>query len=182
MSMLFTSDYHLDHHNIMKHCNRPFNTVDAMNDTIIRNVTGALRKGDKLYFLGDLSMKKKETAMDLLDTLHAMGVITHIIRGNHDGCWEDKILLKYVKSVSLYKSIRIEEQEIFLCHYPMITWNKSHYGSWLLYGHHHSDIIDKQFPDGKMMNVSVDQNKFMPVSFQQVQAFMTTRSMNWDEV
>ena len=33
----FTADTHFDHANIIRFCNRPFATVDEMNDTLIAN-------------------------------------------------------------------------------------------------------------------------------------------------
>ena len=73
----------------------------------------------------------------------------------------------------------VEDNYITLCHYPMISWNKSHYNSWLLYGHVHNNEIPLK---GKMMNVGVDVNNFYPVSFTQVKEYMNKQPNNYNYI
>jgi calcineurin-like phosphoesterase family protein len=77
-----------------------------------------------------------------------------------------------------YLDIEIENKKVTLCHYPMKTWNCSHWGSWHLYGHHHH----KTDFGGKTMNVSLDANDMMPVSWEEVKEFMKNREDNWDMI
>ena len=46
----------------------------------------------------------------------------------------------------------------------MRVWNKSHYGSWELYGHSHGTLE----PIGKQLDVGVDTNNFYPYSFEDI--------------
>ena len=35
--IFYTSDLHFSHSNIIQYCNRPFDSVEQMNDTLINN-------------------------------------------------------------------------------------------------------------------------------------------------
>jgi len=53
---------------------------------------------------------------------------------------------------------------VVLCHYAMRTWDRSHYGSYHLYGHSHGKLERH----GWSMDVGVDCFDFYPVSLRQV--------------
>jgi len=176
--LYFTSDFHLGHANIIKFCNRPFSSVEEMDKVITDNFLTTVKSGDKVYFLGDLSMRR-EIALDFL-TKVPKNIEFHFILGNHDSKFPATELQKYCRSVSQYKNIQEQGKSIFLCHYPMYTWPSSHYGSWMCFGHHHWDTRNIFY--GKMMNVSADANNFKLVSFDEVVSFMKTRENNWDYI
>ena len=44
-----TSDSHFSHVNIIKYCNRPFDNVETMNETIIKNWNNAVSKDDLVF-------------------------------------------------------------------------------------------------------------------------------------
>ena len=52
----------------------------------------------------------------------------------------------------------------------MRVWNKSHYGSWNLYGHSHGSLPDD--PHARAIDVGVDCHNFAPVSFDEVKVIM----------
>ena len=43
----FTADTHFDHANIIRFCNRPFATVEEMNETLITNWNRKVHANDK---------------------------------------------------------------------------------------------------------------------------------------
>lgn len=49
--MFFTSDLHLGHRNIIRLCNRPFATIEEMDEALIRNWNAKVTNGDTIYIL-----------------------------------------------------------------------------------------------------------------------------------
>ena len=52
----WTSDLHLSHANIIDFCNRPYDSVDEMNEDIIRIWNETVSNDDEVWVLGDLAM------------------------------------------------------------------------------------------------------------------------------
>ena len=156
----FTSDWHDFHKNIITSCNRPFEDVIEMHKTLIENYNSLVKPGDIVYYLGDLTFKNKKVAES---TLKMMNGKIHFVLGNHDKkCLQ--ILQKYCIEVRELMTITIFKQPIVLCHYAMRSWDRSHYGSWQLYGHSHGKLKPKK----NQYDVGVDSNDFKPISFDQV--------------
>ena len=58
MTTFFTGDQHFDHANIIRFCNRPFTSVEEMNETIIENWNSIVSNKDDVYCLGDFAFSK----------------------------------------------------------------------------------------------------------------------------
>jgi calcineurin-like phosphoesterase family protein len=169
----FTADFHLSHQNIIRYCNRPFENVKQMNETILINLEESLLQGDILYYLGDLTFKEA-VAKDFFKRFNKFEI--HYIIGNHDNSKVLKIAKNYCKSVSNLKDVEIEGISITLCHYAMRVWNKSHFNAWQLFGHSHATLS----PIGKQYDIGVDNNSFKPVSFEQLEIIMAKLPDNID--
>ena len=74
-----------------------------------------------------------------------------------------------------------KNQQIFMSHYPMLTWDGSHRGSWQVYGHIHTEKGKKTSFDDKLVpnqyDVGVDNNDYTPVSWQQLKEIITKRNL-----
>lgn len=81
MSTFYISDTHFNHVNIIKYCNRPFKTVEDMNETIIKRWNMMVNKNDIVYHLGDFALANKETTQELVSRLNGK---IRLVRGNHD--------------------------------------------------------------------------------------------------
>ena len=54
--LYFTSDHHFWHTNIIQYCNRPFVSIEEMNEVLIQNWNDLVLPEDEVYYLGDFSM------------------------------------------------------------------------------------------------------------------------------
>lgn len=52
----FTADLHFKHDNIIKHCNRPFQSVEEMDNQLLDNWNKTVKSNDEIYILGDLTI------------------------------------------------------------------------------------------------------------------------------
>lgn len=177
--IFFTSDLHIDHKNIIKHSNRPFESVEEMNKALIDNWNRVVGQRDTIYVLGDFSFGRPEEAVM---TLRHLSGTKFLIEGNHDkGCVKFKPFRDQFAGVRQLHEINVPDvdahlgqQKIVMCHYAMRVWNKSHYGSWQLYGHSHGSLKDD--PNSLSTDVGVDNTNYSPISYDQVKAIMKTKT------
>jgi len=169
--IFFTSDLHLGHANIIRHCNRPFATVDEMDEVLIDNWNAKVSKGDTVYILGDLMFRNKRPAEEYLSQLNGK---KHLVVGNHDKAWMKKVdLSRWFESVEMMRFFSDGQRKITLCHYPMMSWPFSNHDGWLIYGHIHENTDMDYWPlierSAYMLNAGVDINGFAPVSFEEME-------------
>ena len=187
--LYFTSDPHYGHANIIKFCNRPFNSFQEMNDILINNWNNIIREDDLCFILGDFSMWGKQAWNNILDRLMGRKIL---IMGNHD---KDKnIPIERFEIVTDgFLNIRVKDddkdkdgQRITLCHYPMLSWYQSHRGAWQLFGHWHNKKVREAIENVEVAtyvkeehlymdktrwnqyDVGVDGNNFTPISYLEV--------------
>ncbi|MFH5804052.1 metallophosphoesterase family protein [Alienimonas sp. DA493] len=170
MTVFFTADTHFGHANIVKHCDRPFEDVAAMDEVLIRNWNAVVGPRDVVYHLGDFAFRARRAPREYLARLHGT---VHLIRGNHDA-ETLKDCPDAFASLSDLKEIKVDRQRITLCHYAMRTWNKSHRGAWHLYGHTHGNLPDD--PESLSLDVGVDCHAFAPVPFERVAELMAAKT------
>jgi len=150
----FSSDFHLGRKNILKYDNRPFESIELMNETIISNLESLLKKGDNFYYLGDLSFEKDLSIIeDFLIRLKNTGANIFFIKGNHDYNHIIKLYKKYGTYLGDYAEIKIQNKKIILMHYALRVWNGSHHGSWCLYGHSNDSLETTEW--GKSMDCGI---------------------------
>jgi len=96
-----------------------------------------------------------------------------LVWGNHD----DRLIARLFAEVLDQGLITVEGQPIWLNHYPMRTWHKSHYGSWHLYGHVHGRLVaeDVATPHRLTRDVGVDACGYRPVDFEDIRGYMAPR-------
>ena len=85
--LYFTADLHLGHANIIRHCGRPFASVEDMDRCLIDNWNRRVRPEDTVYILGDLMFACKDPAAYLTQ----LAGQKHLIVGNHDSVWMKRL-------------------------------------------------------------------------------------------
>ena len=168
VNTFFTSDLHFGHKNIIKYCDRPFGNTTEMNEAIVTNWNSVVKPEDIVYILGDISFASVQETTKLLSQLNG---ILYLIRGNHD---TNKYITSYVnffEDIDNLKEVKIiepqsgEKLHFTLCHYPMTAWNKSHRGSFHLYGHVHGTYDAPNLS----MDVGIDTHpEFRPYSLDEI--------------
>lgn len=178
----FTSDWHLYHTNIIKYSHRPFRDYKHMNKMLLQNYFDTVKTGDTVFFLGDFTFGRQSRYDEIVDIVKQItdGINFHVILGNHDHERIVSLFKKYATSVEKLKEIKIGDQSITMCHYPMVSYKRSHRNAWQLYGHHHRSTAD--IVQGKKWNVCVDTTHFKPLSFKELKKIMVNRNSNWDYI
>jgi calcineurin-like phosphoesterase family protein len=182
----FTSDNHFYHVNVIRYCNRPFSSVEHMNEIMVNNWNSVVGPSDIVYHLGDFSMAFRSIE---LYTRRLNGV-KYLVPGNHDFChsFHKKSRTEENRNlwINKYESngwIILPEQTtidlddigtVNLCHLPyQLThsaddkynkWRPNDDGRWLLCGHIHQNWKVKD----NMINVGVDVWDHKPVSIKQI--------------
>jgi calcineurin-like phosphoesterase family protein len=164
----FTADEHYNHNNVIHFMNRPFQNIQAMNDTLIQNNNVIVGKDDFVIHAGDFCWKGNA---DFIRYLHKSLNGNHIfLRGSHDSWMNGSYHEIWEKEIN--------GQHIVVCHYAMRTWGKSHWNSWQLHGHSHGKLP----PQGKQYDVGVDTNSYYPVSFTDLVKIMESKDDNFDKI
>lgn len=174
MTKFFTADWHLGHVNILKFSNRPWKNIDDMNLSIISSHNSLVGVNDQVYFLGDFAMKFQYVEK-YLPYLNGQWFW---ILGNHDKIWWRKLaknanLTKKIVSMHEILDMYIQKQPVTLCHYPMVSWNRSHYNSWHLFGHVHGRFNN---PKSLSMDVGLDANNYTILSEHDIVRAMQERA------
>src|SRR5690554_2307018 len=174
----FTADVHYGHDREFIYKQRGFNNIED-HDALIKYIFSNLQKEDTLYIIGDVSCGK-DSLDNSLEFLSFLKCKTIIVKGNHDEQLfqnRKKLAFNIHFIDSVYLDIKINGQPITLCHYPMVSWNKSHYNSLSLYGHVHG----KKIPiAGKMLDVALTKEHFKPYTIDEVMTIMENKPNNWD--
>ncbi|MCL2165137.1 MAG: metallophosphoesterase family protein [Oscillospiraceae bacterium] len=168
--VFFTADQHFGHENIIGRCGRPFSSVEEMDSAMLENWNSRVSKQDTVYVLGDLFFKNAFPAKEYLLKLNGK---KHLIFGNHDKGWMAGVNpADFFLSVTQLSEISDGDRKLYLCHYPLMAWNGTAKGSYMVHGHMHNktDIecftLIRSMPN--LLNAGVEVNEYQPVTFDEL--------------
>lgn len=177
----FTADLHLGHANIIGYCERPWDSVEAMNEGLIERWNATVSPTDEVIILGDLAMGKIDQTLRLIPRLHGT---KRLIPGNHDRCFKGYRDMEYAREWALgyeqvglavlsygaLASFNLGGRTVNACHFPYETddrhadkyrqYHPHDTGTWLLHGHVHDAWLRR----GHQLNVGVDVWDYAPVA------------------
>lgn len=181
----FSSDHHFWHANVIKYCNRPYFSVEEMNEDLIARHNEVVKPNDTFICLGDFSFSGRSVEL----YSQRLNGIKYLVPGNHDPLHPyNKHYKKSVKNgepwkwpafyrdhgwtvLPLIHTMKIEEFDVTVCHMPFKNTDNEYgnkykdyapddKGQWLLCGHVH----EKWKVSGRMFNVGVDVHDYKPIS------------------
>lgn len=161
----YTADLHFGHKAIIPFSQRPFATVEDMDQAMIENWNRRVQSQDTVYILGDFCYRNNTPASSYLKQLKGK---KHLITGNHDSrLLSDQDAMRYIESANSLNVVHDPGGKIVLCHYPLAEWNGLYKGWYHAYGHIHNRKDDTFLLMGfreKALNAGVDVNHFQPVT------------------
>lgn len=151
----YIADTHFNHKNSIKYDNRPFKTVEEMNEEMVRRWNETVNDEDTVYVLGDFCFGDRSVWEKRLK-----GHIV-FIKGNHDR--DDGYRLMEIVD---------RNRNVIMCHYPIPCFRGDFkINSYMLYGHVHAskewELIEElrgmivkrrtemSMPNGNFINVGV---------------------------
>ena len=168
-----TSDTHFGHKNIIKYVNRPFETVEEMDQTILDNINKTVDRNDELYILGDFSMwGKYNKRASYRDAINCKNV--YLVLGNHDSHLIANGKQSPFAFEKDYLELEFKGTKFCLSHYPFLSWHYRELGAIMCHGHIHSNGRSNeinQWQQIRRFDVGVDANKYTPVSMDYIFEF-----------
>ena len=182
--VFFTSDTHFGHSNIIKYCQRPFNSAEHMDEVLISNWNEVVSPKDIVFHLGDFCFGSDKEWIKILQRLNGT---KYLILGNHDlkKIVNSNQIKDYFADINMQMRVVVDKQKMLLNHYPFLCFEGGYQNVWQLFGHVHSSKhstgLDKErlvhlFPT--QYDVGVDNNNYRPVSFSQVSQIITEQQAN----
>lgn len=136
MGTYFTADTHFRHNNIIRFEDRPFLSLEDMEDTIAERWNNTVSDDDTIYIVGDFVFGGYTRWVEVLEKLNGKKIL---IEGNHDNSKVTKRLLQEGYFQELHEvgiKMKVQGYTLWLSHYPMeIGIRPSKYS---IHGHIHS--------------------------------------------
>ncbi|MBQ7775583.1 MAG: metallophosphoesterase [Lachnospiraceae bacterium] len=158
MSIYFIADTHFSESNIMRYENRPYETVEAMNDALISNWNALVGDEDVVYVLGDFGADGQESLI-----LHQLKGTKYLVKGNHDT--RSNEYYREAGFQEVYDCPIILESFWILSHEPLYVNENMPYAN--LFGHVHNSPLFKDYSKQHFC-VSVERINYAPIGFEEI--------------
>lgn len=187
----FTSDLHFGHRNVIRFCERPFEDEKQMGPKLIEYWNDTVGDNDIIFVLGDTFwFNDSRNIKKVLSSLN--GKTIYILPGNHDDfdayhrVDDPRIILLDDVNVMWLESENNREwkkkmYEVWMSHYPMMTWPHRDNGAFQFFGHIHSNSnrsegVDQDLPlHYNQLDVGCDYWNYKPVNFEELKTIIEAK-------
>lgn len=142
------SDLHFGHKNIIRFSNRPYGTVEEMNEHLILNHNDYVKENDICIWVGDVAFGGDEFANRMLNQCNGYKIL---IIGNHDFN-KQKLRKMHFNETHLCGIIEAPEVDLILTHYPMFNLPLPYVN---IHGHIHAGGTSN-VPIGSLQHINVN--------------------------
>ena len=179
-NVYFTSDTHFHHDMIRQFCNRPFDSMEEMDNAMIERWNNTVPKDGIVFHLGDFAWGGYNVWKNAREQLNGEIIL---IKGNHDFKNMTATAKELFKDVCPQMRIEIEGRKAWLNHFPLLCYSGTYRDlnglEYNLFGHVHLSnhlernrgldyqrCVDTLF--STQYDVGVDFNNFAPISWHDV--------------
>src|SRR3990167_4892089 len=148
----FISDTHFNHENIIKYCNRPFQSVEEMNETMINNWNSVVDKNDIVIHLGDFAMGPKKLIPSFAERLNGQVIL---VKGDNDMSKSRMKKMKFAEVVDYWSEngmLCVHNPKEFLTKYKHLYYRSTK----ILHGHTHNKYWNAFNFIGNIINACVE--------------------------
>jgi calcineurin-like phosphoesterase family protein len=163
---LFTADHHFGHANIIKHCARPYASVEEMDADMIVRWNAVVTPRDRVIHVGDFGYRcDPKRLRSIFSKLNGQ---KFLVIGNHDDN-NETLAMPWAAPPRDILHLSVDGQRVVCSHFAMRTWTGAHRGAVHVYGHSHGRL-----PGTSMScDVGVDCWNFFPVDLPTITARLT---------
>ena len=154
MKVFIISDTHFGHEAIIRYCNRPFTSVEEMDQIMIKRWNETVSNNDIVIHLGDFSFYGKDKTREIIQKLNGKKIL---IMGNHDNYSEQFYRDAGFHTVSRFPIIY--DNFYMLSHAPLQLSETTPFFN--AYGHVHND--NKFIDNATSKCYSVERTGYRPV-------------------
>jgi calcineurin-like phosphoesterase family protein len=162
MNLFATSDSHFTHERIIGYCNRPFTSVEEMDEALVERWNVVVRPQDHVYHIGDVAMKKPHLAI-----VKRLNGHKRLVMGNHD-IFDAEVYLE--AGFEKVMGIRVFDKKmtgldggLLLTHIPVHADSMGRFAA-NVHGHVHNSTA-LSFP---YINLSVEVTNYTPVALDEI--------------
>ena len=144
-----------------------------MDAALMKNWNAVVTPQDEVYHLGDFAFENDP--VKVVELLQRLNGRKYFIWGNHDKQMRDQRIVNEFVWQKHYYELNFNKRLYVLSHYPMLTWNGAHRGSFMLHGHCHGSV-DYLNKSTTRLDVGVDSHGLFPLSIEDVDKIMAKKA------